>query len=89
MVPGRHGHHGPHAVPNVFNIDEEPVQILRLGNQKEGTALVETCKVETAQMDFVKVKLILIVRALNINTYIISDSFMYQSNKQYLYFCRN
>ena len=56
MGPGRHGHRGHRAVQNVFNIDEEPVQTLPLGNHKEDTVLVETCRAETAQTDFVKVQ---------------------------------
>ena len=55
METGHHGHHGLHAVLNVFNTEEEHVQILLLENQKEDTVLVETCKVETVPMGFVKV----------------------------------
>ena len=55
METGHHGHHGLHAVLNVSNTEEEHVQILLLENQKEDTVLVETCKVETVPMGFVKV----------------------------------
>ena len=56
MVIGHHGHHGPPAVLNVSNIEEEHAQILLLANQKEDIVLDEICKVEIVPMDFVKVK---------------------------------
>ena len=59
MGHGRRGHHGHPVVLSAFSIEDEPAPTLLPGNQKEGTVLGGICRAETAQTDFVKVKIYL------------------------------
>ena len=60
MELGHHGHLGHLAAQNVFNIEEEHVQILLLENPMEDIALEGICRVEIVPMGSVKVSCIIL-----------------------------